>query len=306
MAGSVAICLVMLVGSQEMLLPPPWPASERAPHKRGNIYAPELVVEKTRSLLYYGAQGLDGHDRIHLAVSTDGTVWKRHGVVLEDPAANHVNDPSVVVAQGVYHLYYTLAREGVSDVIALATSQDGLHWQKQGVVLNPGQPGAWDNLLVGRPSALFEKGKFRLWYDGRKDLPPGAPDTKAPQSPSSSRAVGLAESTDGKTFSRVGTSPVFSHDSGGVHVVNTGQGYAMVIEGTTGTRWASSTDGLVWSDRGQLAGLTGGPWDRHGHVTPFLVTGDKPCLLVGGATAPTWDANRILRLPLAKKSLEPK
>ena len=153
MAGSVAICLVMLVGSQEMLLPPPWPASERAPHKRGNIYAPELVVEKTRSLLYYGAQGLDGHDRIHLAVSTDGTVWKRHGVVLEDPAANHVNDPSVVVAQGVYHLYYTLAREGVSDVIALATSQDGLQWQKQGVVLNPGHPGAWDSLLVGGATA---------------------------------------------------------------------------------------------------------------------------------------------------------
>lgn len=290
--------LALWVLGQSLVLEPPWARTERAPHRGGNLYAPELVEESGRRLLYYGAQGADGHDRIHLALSTDGATWKRHGVVLEDPDANHVNDPSIVIHRGTYHLYYTLAREGVSDVIGLATSQDGLRFEKQGIVLWPGKEGAWDSLLVGRPSVLVEDGKFRLWYDGRKDLPLGAPDKNAPQSASSTRSVGLAESTDGKQFRRVGPGPVMGKDAGGVHVARVKNAYVMVYESRQGTRWSASPDGVRWNDRGLLVPLGGSPLDRHGHVTPFLVPGAKPRLLFGAAMSPGWDKNRVAEVPV--------
>jgi len=296
--------LGLLAFGQSLILDPPWQSTERALHRKGNLYAPEMVRDQGRWFLYYGAQGADGHDRIHLAVSTDGITWKRQGVVLEDASANHVNDPSVVVRDGVFHLYYTLAREGLRDVIALATSRDGILFEKQRVVLGTGKEGAWDSLLAGRPSILFEDGKFRLWYDGRKDLPLGSPDRNAPKSANSTRAVGLAESVDGKHFERVGSGPVFGNDAGGVHVSRLKSGYTIVYEGRQGTRWASSPDGTRWTDRGLLAPVTGTPLDRHGHVTPFLVPGEKPRLLIGAAMAPTWDVNRLVEIRLGADALQ--
>ncbi|MCE2806227.1 MAG: hypothetical protein LW700_13615 [Gemmataceae bacterium] len=70
--------LGLLALGQSLILDPPWQSTERAPHRKGNLYAPELVREQGRFFLYYGAQGVDGHDRIHLALSTDGITWKRH------------------------------------------------------------------------------------------------------------------------------------------------------------------------------------------------------------------------------------
>ena len=296
--------LGLLAIGQSLVLDPPWQSTERAPHRKGNLYAPELVRVEGRWFLYYGAQGTDGHDRIHLAISTDGSHWKRQGVVLEDASANHVNDPSVVLRDGLFYLYYTLAREGLRDVIALATSRDGLHFEKQRVVVGTGKEGTWDSLLAGRPSVLFEDGKFRMWYDGRKDLPLVSPDRTAPKSSSSIRAVGLAESVDGKQFERVGTYPVFGNDAGGVHVSRSKNGYTMVYESRQGTRWASSQDGKRWIDRGLLAPLTGTPLDRHGHVTPFFVPGEKPRLLIGAAMAATWDVNRVAEIPLDARTAQ--
>lgn len=293
----LAVCLLLL-GGQRLLLAPPWLETELAPHSKGNLYAPDLVIHQGRHLLYYGAQGKDGHDRIHLAISTDGANCKRHGVVLQDPKANHVNDPSVVVVDGVFHLFYTLARAGIRDVIAVATSTDGLHFSPGQIVLEPAPGDAWDSLLVGRPSVLFEQGQFKLWYDGRKDLPPGAPDPGVPTSPSSKRFVGLATSRDGKQFQRASNNPVFGHDAGGIHVFKGGTSYGMVYEGRKGTSWAKSVDGLVWTDQGLLAPAGTGDLDRHGHVTPFLVNSSKPKLLVGAAMAKTWDQNRVVEISL--------
>ena len=86
--------------------------TELAPHGEGNVYAPEVHVEKGRYRMWYGGQGRDGHDRIHLAESDDGQNWVKQGVVLEDPEANHVNDPSLVRVGGTYSLFYTRAAAG--------------------------------------------------------------------------------------------------------------------------------------------------------------------------------------------------
>ena len=161
--------------------------SQSAPHGKGNVYAPDILVDNGLYRMWFGGQGKDGHDRIQLAESPDGRSWHERGIVFEDRAANHVNDPSVVKRGDSYFRYYTRAATDIRDDIALATSNDGIHWTKQGVVLQPSPSGNWDSLLVGRPSVLVEGDRFRMWYDGRKDLPPGVRAEGVPTSVSSTR-----------------------------------------------------------------------------------------------------------------------
>jgi len=270
--------------------------SQRAPHGRGNVYAPDIVRSETGFSMWFGGQGRDGHDRIHLAVSTDGGQWAQRGVVLEDPSANHCNDPSVVEANGTLFMFYTRAGEGVTDEIAVATSTDAERWQVRGPVLAPGKPGAWDSLAVGRPSVLFENGVFRMWYDGREDLPPDVPDPKAPKSNTSQRHVGYATSRDGIHWERHGSAPIYDHDAGGVHVLRIGTHFAMLVEGRLGTDAATSRDGIHWRRIGLLVECLDLPAERHGHVTPFLLPdrdGVGATFFYGGAAEPAWDANTI-------------
>lgn len=280
------------------------PAGEyqSAPHGRGNIYAPDVHFEGGRYRMWFGGQGRDGHDRIQLAESADGKTWQQRGVVLEDKSANHVNDPSVVQVDGTYYMYYTRAVADICDDICLATSADGVTWTKRGVVLRPSKAGQWDSLLVGRPSVLVENGLFRIWYDGRKDLSPGAPAKNVPISPTSSRAVGYAESRDGVHWTRPRTEPVFTHDAGGIHVVRMRNGYALLYEGGAGTQLATSPDGLTWTAKGLLVPKTGTALDRFGHVTPFLYLHPQTnaaTLYLGAARGPHWDENLIARLDLS-------
>ena len=273
---------------------------QAAPHGGGNAYAPEIFIEDGVYRMWYGAQGRDGHDRILLAESADGLAWEPKGVALDHGDANHVNDPSVVKVGDTFFLYYTRAPVDVRDEIALATSTDGVTWQEEGTVLGTGADGAWDSLLVGRPSVLHENGRFRMWYDGRRDLPVGAPAEGVPKSDRSVRAVGYAESGDGLTWIRPQTEPVFGEDAGGVHVVRVGATLVMTFESREGTRLATSPDGLTWQSQGLFAERSGKDIDRFGHVTPFLlVEPESVALFAGAASSASWDRNRIIRVPLS-------
>lgn len=265
--------------------------STEAPHGRGNLYAPDILQHRGEFLMFFGGQGKDGHDRIHLATSRDGEEWTQAGVVFAPEGVNHVNDPSVVSVNGVLHLFYTLAGTGVTDVIGLAKSPDGRTWTDLGAVLSPSPAPAWDSLLVGRPSVIHDGERFHLWYDGRKDLPPGAPDPDAPKSDSSRRFVGYATSTDGTRWDKRAQA-VLGEDAGGIHVFKHGDRFVMVIESRDGTRWAASADGIAWEMQGLLH-----PKDArspHGHVTPFVMIRPGSWLLFyGAARAESWVQNEI-------------
>ncbi len=266
-------------------------SSTEAPHGGGNLYAPEIVNSGGKLLMFFGAQGKDGHDRIHLAVSKDGERWQQKGVVFAPHGVNHVNDPSVVIVAGTFYMYYTLAKSGVTDSIGLATSTDGLTWIDAGSVFGPSPPPSWDSLLVGRPSVMHHGEEFEMWYDGRKDLPVGAPDATAPTSATSRRFVGYATSRDGKHWNRR-AKPVFAEDAGGVHVTGKTGALVMVIESREGTKWATSSNGIDWKSRGILHPKNAN--SPFGHVTPFLyITPQSTHLYYGAAAAATWDRNSI-------------
>jgi hypothetical protein len=287
--------------------------TELAPHGTGNVYAPEIHRDGGRWLMWYGGQGRDGHDRIHLAESADGLTWTKRGVVLDCGTANHVNDPGVVRTDDGWWMFYTVAETTEMDEIAAATSSDGMKWEKRGVVLKRGEGRAWDSLKVGRPSVLYEGGVFRLWYDGQPTDEAAAGGELAAAIKREGRAVGYAESRDGLVWQRR-PAPVFREGAGAVHVTRDGQRLVMVIESGRGTLWAGSKDGLVWQSGGMLQPLSGGPADRFGQVTPFLLTNQSGFRLYCGAAArQSWDGNAIAatdipmpEVQLPKKGTGPK
>lgn len=272
--------------------------TELAPHAGGNVYAPEIHRDGPRWLMWYGGQGSDGHDRIHLAESATGVQWTKRGVVIDCGTANHVNDPSVVRVEGVWWMFYTVAGTHEMDEIAAATSPDGVQWEKRGVVLPRGTPGRWDSLKVGRPAVLHEGGVFRLWFDGQPAPEAADQGGLAAEVRREGRAVGYAESPDGLTWTRR-DAPVFRHGAGAVHVTRAGSRLVMLIESGSGVNWADSPDGFTWQARGRLLPLSGGEADRFGQVTPFLLKGDTGFrLYFGAASRSTWDGNTIAFAPV--------
>lgn len=307
--GRLSTCLMLVVFHASLFADDP-PLSvilegslptELAPHGAGNVYAPSVLIEDGTWRMWYGGQGKDGHDRIHLATSADGKKWKRQGVVLDRGKALHVNDPSVLKHDGLYWMYYTRAAGELLDTIHLATSKDGVTWEEKGEVLGPGEKGSFDSLHVARPSVLFDEGLFKLWYDGRKDLPPGTNIKGLPTSPDSQRFVGYATSTDGIHFQRR-PEPVFGENAGAIDVVKLKDKYLMLFESSGGTRVTLSDDGIDWSSSELFLRKTFTDADAYGHVTPHLVYSgpDRPTyLLIGCNRAETWDHNTIGSFPLA-------
>ncbi|MFO0564492.1 MAG: hypothetical protein U0263_02460 [Polyangiaceae bacterium] len=261
------------------------PSKGAAAHGADNVYAPDLHSVSGVYVMFYGAQGGDGHDRIYLAWSKDRGEWRKYpsdaapSPVLDRGASNHVNDPSAVFVGGKWRMYYTDAAVDIDDRIWLAESSKLTGFSKIQLVLDKGAPGSWEAEKVGRPSVLYEGGVYEMWYDGQAN---GA------------RHVGYATSTDGVTFTRHPQNPVFKN-AGAVDVKKIGGVYVMAREAGDGTYWATSPDGVCWVDRGKLFGKSGSGYDAFGQVTPFLDTaGDKlEGVWFGAASVATWDKNRI-------------
>lgn len=257
----------------------------------GNVYAPDIMLDDDGTYkMWYGGQGSDGHDAIHLATSTDGIDWYKYGVVIPTGNNNHVNDPSVVKVNGTYYMYYTVAPVRELDEIWLATSPDGATWTVVGQVLGPTATG-WESLKVGRPSVLHENGTFKMWYDGSEEDPGRPGEIK----PGSGRHVGYAFSDDGYTWIRWHANPVFLH-SGAIDVKRFDGKYVVVEESGGGVLWRAGTNETTFpASPSWLFTSTGAAFDGFGHVTPFIMIehGRWTAVYTGAATAPSWDRNRI-------------
>lgn len=258
----------------------------------GNVYAPDVLRDGDGYQMWYGGQGRDGHDRVHLAKSDDGLRWTRvpKNPVIDVDDENHVNDPSVVRVDDTYHMVFSVAPRAEDDQIHSATSADGVHWTRHGAVIPFGAPGAWDSYKVGRPSLLHEDGRFRMWYDGTNSDPADRTRIGDP----AARHVGLARSDDGAKWTPHAANPLVTH-SGAVDVARVGDGYVMLAESGQGTRWLTGDDGVRWQDRGALFANSGDDYDRHGQVTPMAYVEDGAWVAVyfGGAPAANWNRNCI-------------
>lgn len=131
-------------------------------------------------------------------------------------------------------------------------------------VLSMGGSGAWDDYFAFAPSVLLDGSTYKMWYAGSS-----AADT--------TRKIGYATSPDGITWTRHGSTPVFTAGSAGAWDAKIG--FPMVIkDGNTYKLWytglnasdagqvgyATSTDGIIWSRYGAnpvMSFGSNGSWD---------------------------------------------
>ncbi len=96
--------------------------------------------------------------------------------------AHDVLNPSIVRRGGLYFNFYS-GYDGRLWRTGLATSADGLHWKKEGVVLAPEMQAGEGDYIAANGSALFHEGEFWYWYQaGPKQTP----------------RLGVARSADGR------------------------------------------------------------------------------------------------------------
>jgi sucrose-6-phosphate hydrolase SacC (GH32 family) len=280
--------------------------SEAGLHGTGNTFAPNVHVEDGQWRMWYGAQGADGHDRIHYAESADGRHWVRQGVVLEHPESNLINDPWVMRHDGGFRMYYTVAEQWIVDTIHLAESDDGIHWTRRGEVLGPGAPGGFDALLVGRPCVVRTGDEWRLYYDGRRDFPYAlSQEGRWPTAVRSERWVGVATSRDGLEWERRPT-PVLESPAGSVHVSQYDGEWLMLIESPAGTHLARGADGFSWSAPRPVLPHSGTDVDRYGHITPYLqsdAAGQPAAVYLGLARRSSWTEQAMGRIPVCAADL---
>ena len=121
-------------------------------------------------------------------------------------------------------MFYNGAPPGGPESIGLATSPDGVHWNKLGAspVLTGGGPGSWDG-NVAAASVIVEQGRARLWYSGNEIGAPGW-------------SIGLATTTLPSIISPSPTSTMVLHAHPNPFATDTEIRYAVATPGPVSMR----------------------------------------------------------------------
>lgn len=200
----------------------PWTFSPRnpvldiVPHslwENSAVYDPCVVRLDDGALwMWYSTRGTKPFS-IALAIDQSGTgdQWVRVGstpVLTPDPPERYpygaITRPSVVKTPDGWRMFYSTAwASGGAGAawIGMATSTDGIHWQKHGApVLTP--TAAWEKQALQCPNVLYDaqRGRYLLWYCGGDFYEPDA--------------VGFATSPDGVSWTRASSNPIFAPTTG--------------------------------------------------------------------------------------------
>ncbi len=114
--------------------------------------------------------------KIGYATSPDGINWTKHpsnpvlGPGTDAWEAGGVEACYVLPVTGGYKMWYTGYNASVTiPCIGYATSGDGILWQKDTLnnpILEPGNPGEWDDTFIFKPSIIFKDNIYYMWYTG--------------------------------------------------------------------------------------------------------------------------------------------
>jgi hypothetical protein len=173
------------------------------------------VIMENDTLKMWYSEGMD----VRYATSLDGVNWKPvTGVVLQpgpvgdwDSGQFPWGPCSVIKEDGLYKMWFkgTLGVFPNTNVqIGLATSTDGIHWEKyddpstteppyaiSDPVLTVGSEGEWDALHIKSCSVLPTESGYEMWYDGLPFLSP-------------QQWLGYATSEDGISWTKWPENPI--------------------------------------------------------------------------------------------------
>jgi predicted GH43/DUF377 family glycosyl hydrolase len=210
--------------------------------------APSVIYDGGEHKMWYAGTTGSMTGSILYATSPDGASWTKHGAVLapgSSPENVNVHYPCVMKDGVTYKMWYS-GFDGSHYRIFYATSADGLTWSRQGLVLNLGPPGSYDDNFAYGPFVLKEGSAYRMWYSG---------------SDGANVRLLYATSPDGRGWTKQGVNlnlgPPGSLENVHVspsYILVEGGGYHMWYRGSDGTNdrifYATSSDGLSWRRRG--------------------------------------------------------
>ncbi|MCP4545971.1 MAG: family 43 glycosylhydrolase [bacterium] len=141
------------------------------------ILNPSVVYQSAFKMWYVGRDS-QGDKSIGLAISENGITWQKYAgnpvlVGGQSPEwdTSYIWAPYVVADQYGYRMWYDGADEDNVRRIGLATSTDGITWQKHSdnPVLDLGSEGEWDGNGVANPFFMRGQDREYLFYDGKSD-----------------------------------------------------------------------------------------------------------------------------------------
>ncbi len=146
-------------------------------------------------LMSFGDDGSGQTTWMSYATSSDGITWNWD-------ASNPLFGPTWEVALWRPNVRYTGSGYQMWHSVFIgdmattyATATDETTWTKHGSAVLTGAPGEWDEGNAANPSVLYEGGTYTLWYDNIS-------------------AIGVATSTNGITWTKSVSNPVFLPGAG--------------------------------------------------------------------------------------------
>jgi len=208
----------------------------------GVKYPYVLYHEGIYKMWYSGIySSLDGE--IFYATSPDGVTWTDHGCVLpKPPGTSYVVVPSVLIeGDGTYKMWFSCHDGSYRSRTYLATSNDGINWVNQGLVVDRGPPGSPDSVYVVHAKVFKDGSLYKMYYKAYDD--------------NTVSSIMYATSTDGYSWTKHGVvvdqPPGFTNIGCPLVVKNSPDNYTMWYYGAQGgvieIYVAYSTDGLTWT-----------------------------------------------------------
>ena len=169
-----------------------------------------IKVGNTYRMYYIGWESQYDGWQIGLAYSADGIIWEKHQEpVLSGPEWGvQISATAIVKKENIFYLYFEARNEVYKSKIGLATSSDGIVWEKHNEpVLTASQD--WEGTGIGFPSVILENGQFTLMYNSTDP---------------SGQGFGIAYSQNGVNWTKSVTNPVFT-------APQTNNGYQRIAHG---------------------------------------------------------------------------
>ena len=139
------------------------------------VYNPATIVVNDTLFMIYRAEGKGtGTGSLGLAWSKDGINFNRYEnnpimKVEYEYEINGIEDPRLIKFEGIYYLFYAGSEGKTPGNICLATSEDLIHWEKHGEILQPEYD--WEEAQIKAPAPVPQKinGKYWMYYQGEKE-----------------------------------------------------------------------------------------------------------------------------------------
>ena len=209
-----------------------------------------ILSEYNRKILVYSGYEppyVGNNSYLGIAISTDnGNTYVKGGINNDGKIINRSLEDGYLVKFNDTYFIYAEDKEVVPfKNIRCYTSQDLINWNDEGIVLDVGNEGDWDEYDVSSPTVFIENGILNLFYEGR-GLDNGG-------------SIGLATSTDGLTFTKEVNNPV--NDASNIEwaesivpddIVKVNDGYYLNAHAYKGDVFSAttlfSTDLINWVD----------------------------------------------------------